>query len=135
MTRLGNLLDFGQLLKHLSTINLPKSPHILRQFLQRCQNLSFFYWNLFWATFIDIWWFLSSHTDHKLPSGSNRSTKWVTAKICSLYNQKNDKYLSSPLAVDPKNIFLMSLVHRIPFITVIYYRNVQFYITWTRLRN
>ena len=29
VTRLGNLLDFGQILKPLSTINLPKSPTFL----------------------------------------------------------------------------------------------------------
>ena len=28
----------------------------------RCQNLSFFYRNHFWATFIDIWRFFSGHT-------------------------------------------------------------------------
>ena len=49
-------------LKHLATINLPKSPYILRHFLQMCQNLSSLYWNLFWATFIDIWRFFSGHT-------------------------------------------------------------------------
>ena len=29
VTRLGNLLDFGQILKPLATINLPKSPTFL----------------------------------------------------------------------------------------------------------
>ena len=33
VTRLGDLLDFGQLLKRLAPIILPKSLHILRQFL------------------------------------------------------------------------------------------------------
>ena len=42
-TRLGDLLDFGQ-------------------FLQRCQNLQLFYWNHFWATFIDIWQLFTGHT-------------------------------------------------------------------------
>ena len=32
VTRLGDLLDFGQLLKHLATINLPKSPTFLGNF-------------------------------------------------------------------------------------------------------
>ena len=32
VTRLDNLLDFGQLLKPLATINLPKSPTILGNF-------------------------------------------------------------------------------------------------------
>ena len=37
MTRLGDLLDFGPLLKPSATINLPN----FGQFLWRCQNLSF----------------------------------------------------------------------------------------------
>ena len=32
MTRFGDLLDFGQLLKPLATINLPKSPTVLGNF-------------------------------------------------------------------------------------------------------
>ena len=36
--------------------------HILRQFLWRWQNLLFFKWNHFWATFIDIWWLFTGHT-------------------------------------------------------------------------
>ena len=32
MTRLGDLLDFGQLSKALATINLPKSPTFLGNF-------------------------------------------------------------------------------------------------------
>ena len=32
VTRLGELLDFGQLLKPLATINLPKSPTFLGNF-------------------------------------------------------------------------------------------------------
>ena len=33
VTRLGDLLDFGQILKPLATIDLAKSPHILKQIL------------------------------------------------------------------------------------------------------
>ena len=33
VTRLGDLLDFGQLLKPLVTINLPKSPTFLGNFV------------------------------------------------------------------------------------------------------
>ena len=32
VTRLGNLLDFGQVLKHVATNNLPKSPTVLGNF-------------------------------------------------------------------------------------------------------
>ena len=34
MTRLGDLLDFGQLLKPLATINLPKSPTFLGNYFK-----------------------------------------------------------------------------------------------------
>ena len=54
--------NLGILLKLLATINLHKSPTFLGNFMERCQNLQFFYWNHFWATFIDIWWFFSGHT-------------------------------------------------------------------------
>ena len=53
----------GKFLKPLATINFAQISHILRQFLERCQNLQFFYWNHFWATFIDIWRFVSGHTE------------------------------------------------------------------------
>ena len=42
VTRLGNLLDFGQLFKALGNNKFAYISHILRQFLKRCQNLSFF---------------------------------------------------------------------------------------------
>ena len=49
-------------LKPLATINFAQISHILRQFLDRCQNLQFFYWNHFWAIFTDILRFFSGHT-------------------------------------------------------------------------
>ena len=39
MTRYGDLLDFGQLLKPLTTINLPKSPTFLGNF---CKGVKIF---------------------------------------------------------------------------------------------
>ena len=42
VTRLGDLLDFGQLFKAFGNIYFAQISHTLRQFLQRCQNLSFF---------------------------------------------------------------------------------------------
>ena len=57
VTRLGDWLDFGQLFKAIGNIYFAQISHILRHFLWRWQNLSFFKWNHFWATFIDIWRF------------------------------------------------------------------------------
>ena len=42
MTRLGDLLDFGQLFKGFSHNEFAQISHILRQFLSRCQNLIIF---------------------------------------------------------------------------------------------
>ena len=57
VTRLGNLLDFGQLFKPLGNNYFAQIFPIPRQFLYRCENLYFFQSNHFWATFIDIWRF------------------------------------------------------------------------------
>ena len=40
MTRLGDLLDFGQLFKPLATINLPKSPTFLGNF---CKDVKMYH--------------------------------------------------------------------------------------------
>ena len=57
------IMHFGLLFKAFGNNLFAKISHILRQFLLRCQNLSFFWWNHFWATFTGIWRFLSGHTD------------------------------------------------------------------------
>ena len=54
---------FKSLWQHLFC---PNRPHF-RQFLQRCQNLLFFWWNHFWATFIDIWRLFTCHTVMQWP--------------------------------------------------------------------
>ena len=59
VTRLGDLLDFGNFLKPLATIKLPKSPTFLGNF---CKGVKIFKWNHIWATFIDSWKFFSGHT-------------------------------------------------------------------------
>ena len=41
VNRLGDLLDFGQLLKPLATINLPKSPTFLGNFCKGVKILIF----------------------------------------------------------------------------------------------
>ena len=40
-----------------------------------CQNLSFFQWNHFWATFTDISRFFSGHTARQIPPCSNNNNK------------------------------------------------------------
>ena len=42
VTRLGNILDFGQLLKPLATTNLPKSSTFIGNFCKGVRNLSLF---------------------------------------------------------------------------------------------
>ena len=43
-----------------------KLAHNLGNFCKRGQNLSFFKWYQFWATFIDIWRLFTGHTVYKL---------------------------------------------------------------------
>ena len=62
VTRFSDLLDFGQLFKALATINLPQSPPFLGNFCKGVKIFHFSSENQFWATFIDIWRFLSGHT-------------------------------------------------------------------------
>ena len=71
MTRSGDLLDFGQLLKPLATINLPKYPTFLGNF---CKGVKIYHFSkeiIFGATFIDFWRFFSGHTGwkHFWPAG------------------------------------------------------------------
>ena len=56
VTRLGDLLDFGQLYKAFGNNKFAQISHILRNF---CKGVKMYH---FWATFIDIWRFLSGHT-------------------------------------------------------------------------
>ena len=55
--QIGRFLHFGQPFKAGGNNCFTQIAHIVRQFLQSCQNHSFFLWNHFWATFIDIWRF------------------------------------------------------------------------------
>ena len=52
----------GNFSKPFATINLPKSPTFLGNFCKAANIIHFFYWNHIWASFIDIWRFLSGHT-------------------------------------------------------------------------
>ena len=55
MTRSGDLLDFGQIFKHLATINLHKSPTFLGNFCKGVKIFKFSCKIIFGATFKDIW--------------------------------------------------------------------------------
>ena len=55
VTRLGDLLDFGQLF--LATINLPQTPPFFGNFRKGVKIYHFCSETNFWATFIDIWRF------------------------------------------------------------------------------
>ena len=62
VTRLGNLLDFGNFLKPFATFNLPKSPTFLDNV---CKGVKSYYFSgeiNFVQLFIYIWQFFSSHT-------------------------------------------------------------------------
>ena len=64
VTRLGDLLDFGQLFKTLWQQLFAQISHILRQF---CKGVKIYHFStdiIYWATFIDIWQFFSGHTDY-----------------------------------------------------------------------
>ena len=62
MTRLGDLLDFGQLFKAFGKNYFAQIVHISRQF---CKGFKIFHCSseiIFWATFIDIWQLFTGHT-------------------------------------------------------------------------
>ena len=62
MTRLGDLLDFGQVLKLLATINLPNSLTFLGKFVKVSKSIIFSSEIIFAGTFTDIWrFFIWSH--------------------------------------------------------------------------
>ena len=52
----------GNFSKPLATIILPKSPTFFVHFYNEIIFGQLLKWNHFWATFIDIWWFLTGHT-------------------------------------------------------------------------
>ena len=60
--QIGQFIGYWQFLKPLATINLPKSPHILRQFLLKVSKSIILLGNHFWVNFIDIWQFFPGHT-------------------------------------------------------------------------
>ena len=62
VTRLGDLLHFGHLLKPLATINLPKSHTILGNFCKGVKISHFSSEIIFGATFVDIWRLFTGHT-------------------------------------------------------------------------
>ena len=61
VTRLGNLLEFGQLFKAFGNSKFAQISHILRQFLKRCQNPSFYSENIFGHFYTHLAIFIWSH--------------------------------------------------------------------------
>ena len=61
VTRFGDLLDF---LKPLATIKLPQSSPFLGIFCKGVKIIHFSSETIFGQLLIDIWRFLSVHTDH-----------------------------------------------------------------------
>ena len=90
MTRLGDLLDFGNFLKPLATIILPKSHAFLGNSCKGAKIFNFFQWNHFWATLIDIWRFFSGHSVSR--SVIPLQSKWVFS--ASPYGERSLKWLS-----------------------------------------
>ena len=88
VTRLDDLLDFGQLLKPFATINLPKSPTFLGNF---CKGVKIFHFSSeiifgqLWS-FKDIWWFFRGHTaqHHHHPVPSQSSISWSSNRFLNL---------------------------------------------------
>ena len=72
VTRLGNSLDFGQVLKPLATINLPKSPTVLGNFC-KVAKIYHFLVKSFLGNFYRHLTFFSGHT----VSWSPRMTHWA----------------------------------------------------------
>ena len=62
VTRLSDLLHFGQLFKACGNTYFAQIAHNLGNFCKGVKNLSFFLWNHFWANFIDIWRLFTGHT-------------------------------------------------------------------------
>ena len=66
VTRLGDLLEFGQLFKAFGNNCFAQISHILRQFLKGVKIFNFSSEIIFWATFTDIWQLFTGHTGHDL---------------------------------------------------------------------
>ena len=63
VTRLGDLLEFGQIFKSIwQQLICPNLPHSYAISVKMSKSIIFLV-KSFWATFIDIWQFFSGHTD------------------------------------------------------------------------
>ena len=67
-----------------------------------CQNHSFFWWIHFWATFIDIWWFLSGHTDLCLPKSVHKAIIFTFPKT----SKKNKIWRRKFVSIQVKTNFI-----------------------------
>ena len=90
--QIGRLLDFGQLLKPLATINLPKSPTFPHQ--NFCISVKIYH---FCATFKDTWRFFPGHTTLLV----DRQVQLLhLATFCQGHSQLVDSFL--PLQIGTK---------------------------------
>ena len=84
VTRLGNLLDFEQLFKACGYSQFAQIYHILRQFLERCQNL-YFSSKIILGNFYRHLAYFSGHTDDKAASTRcHRSQKYIK-NLCTIF--------------------------------------------------
>ena len=111
VTRLGDLLDFGQLFKAFGNNCFAQMAHILGKFCKGVKIFNFFV-KLFWATFIDIWQIFTGRAGwaHSSPyvEGS------VAQNICFPILQTLNHNLLSPkitLAQSYKDIFTFKLCY------------------------
>ena len=76
VTRLDNLLHFGQLFKACGKNYFAQIAHISGNFSKGVKK---FLWNNFWATFIDIWRLFTGHT--RLAIYKTKSSEWIQRNI------------------------------------------------------
>ena len=84
VTRLGDLLNFGQLLKPLAVINLPKSPKFLGNF---CKGVKIYHFSseiIFGQLFKYIWWFFSGHTGRHV---HKKKKNILARRVCIDWNE------------------------------------------------
>ena len=95
VTRVSDLLHFGQLFKVYGNNYFAQIAHIFRAIFWRGQNLLFFLWNYTWETFIGTWRFFSGH--------SALESRWMSrVEVCARalvrilkYNYYRDKPFAS----------------------------------------
>ena len=92
VTILSDLLHFGQLFEACGNNYFAQIAHIVRHFLKWCPNLSFFWWNHIWATFIDIWQLFTGHTGCLLGTACRRHLPAVNVWASSWWELSKKAY-------------------------------------------